>query len=670
MLYEIRGGSVSLGGEQILDHVHFQIKNKEKVALVGRNGTGKTTLLRLIAGEIRPDADDHVFHDVIYMADHIQIGILTQNPFPDPAVWSMSVDEMMEADLDRDHALSPDDRLDFYRTFTGLGFTDRDRKKRIGDFSGGERTKIALARLFMKKPDLLLLDEPDNHLDVRGMEWLEDRILAYPGAVLMVSHDRYFLDRTAEVVYELQEKKLRRFAGNYTAYRKEADASNEKDWKAYKAQQKEIKRLQDLIDRFKHKPKKASMARSKKKVLERLPRLKEPKEKEIYRFADPIEPEKKGPKLVLESREAGIGYSREAMLFSLDLSLKRGRKIGIVGDNGTGKSTLLKTLSGEIESLTGSIRIGQGVRLGYFSQHGADHMESKDPEGKRLTVLDHFRKHFPHWTDKEVRTCLGHYLFPGPDASKYVDELSGGERSRLLLAELLEDRPNLLLLDEPDNHMDIPAKETIESALKAYGGTLLFVTHDRYFLNAVADSLLLLDGEGVRFYPFGYDHYQYRIRKRKEGITTGMDPVEAENTHLVESLMAVPKKERHQTARFNTEQAYTDWQLILAARQLEKAREELVRYGKQLDCAYYSQYYRDYLDAFGALDMYENATGFDGDLFDGSEKCLDTYGDSLISSKEDDNSHLSHLEENYTQSCLIWYDRWVAYEYAFADYHE
>ncbi len=646
MLYEIRGGSVSLGGEQILDHIHFQIKDKEKVALTGRNGTGKTTLLRLIAGEIRPDCDDHLFHEIIHMAEHVRIGMLSQNPFPDPSMLSMTVRQMIEDDLD------------FYRTFTGLGFTEKDREKTIGDFSGGERTKIALARLLVRKPDLLLLDEPDNHLDVRGMEWLEDRICNYPGAVLMVSHDRYFLDRTAQIVYELKNQKLTRYPGNYTAYKREADAANAREWKAYKAQQKEIKRLRDLIDRFKHKPSKASMARSKKKILEKMTLLEKPRDREIYPFTDPLEPASKGPRLVLESRKAGIGYRREELLFCLDISLKRGRKIGIIGGNGSGKSTLLKTIRGEIPNLSGSIRISQGVQMGYFSQHGADRIETRGQDGKRLTVLDHFRGHFPHRTDKELRTSLGHYLFPGPQASKYVDELSGGERSRLLLAELLEERPNFLLLDEPDNHMDIPAKETIEAALKAYGGTLMFVTHDRYFLNALADSLLLIDSEGVRFYPFGYDHYQYMVRKRREGDFSGVDPVEAENTHLVESLLAVPKKERHQTSRFNTEQSYTDWQLILAKRQLDKIREEMDRI-----C---------HIEIYDVEMPDQDPRGWEKDLANDyyAGKSSNHCGEMEIISRiqEKKKALLPGLEEKYTQICLIWYDRWMEYQEAFADY--
>ena len=690
MLYEIRGGSVSLGGNLILDHIQFQIKNREKIALVGKNGAGKTTLLRLIAGEITPDPDDHLFHAPVYMAEHISIGRLDQVPFQDPSILKVRVDDYlgldrtgMEARTDDFPGLgrtSPqvmaDDFSDMGRTspgtmtedcpdtgqvteawslekaardqkilriFKGLGIPEELRRSKIGDLSGGEREKIVLVRLLADKHDLLLLDEPTNHLDMTSVEWLESYINDYPGAVVIVSHDRYFLDQTAEIVYALDRGKLTRFHGNYSDYQREAEADYERRMKAYKAWDKERRRLQDLIDRFKHKPRKAAMARSKRKVLERMEKMEKPEPREVHRFKDDILPHKKGPKLVAEAREALIGYSESQSMFTLDLSLRRGRKVGILGANGAGKTTLLKTLYGLIPCLSGSIRIGQGVEAGYFTQHSPEEMKTRDEDGRELTVLDHFKSHFPLMTDKEIRNQLASYLFRGQDAGLLTSRLSGGEKSRLMLAELFESRPNLLILDEPTNHMDIPARETIESALKAYKGTILFVTHDRYFLQTVADSLLIIDQDGLHYYPFNYDHYQYMLGKRKQGESGGMDPVLAENTHLIESLKAVPKKERHQTPRFSTDQSFADWQLTLAARRMEGIRDRLEEYREK--------------------EMY---------ILDSVKpevpSCPETTEESCWRCYEDREEEIRRLEDDYTAACLDWYDCWINYEKAFASY--
>ena len=658
MLYEIRGGSVSLGGDLILDHIQFQIKDREKIALVGKNGAGKTTLLRLIAGELSPDPDDHLFHAPVYKAEDITIGKLDQAPFQDQSGLQVRVDDFLGLTASEGRAddgpdtgqtmeswsLEKADRTrEILRIFKGLGFPDQRISSRICDLSGGEREKIALVRLLAGKYDLLLLDEPTNHLDMASVEWLESYISAYPGAVVLVSHDRYFLDQTAEIVYALDGGKATRYHGNYTDYQKEAEADYERRLKAYKAWDKERRRLQDLVDRFKHKPRKAAMARSKRKILERMEKVEKPAPLEAHHFKDDIIPLKKGPKLLLEAREAGIGYSKDCILFRLDLSLRRGRKIGILGSNGTGKTTLLKTLYGLIPCQSGTIRIGQGMEAAYFTQHSPEEMETCDGDGREMTVLDHFKSHFPHMTEKEVREELAAYLFRGQEMSVLTASLSGGEKSRLMLAELFESRPNLLILDEPTNHMDIPARETIESALKAYRGTLLFVTHDRYFLQAVADSLLIIDQDSLRYYPFGYEHYQYLLGKRREGETGGIDPVLAENTHLIESLQAVPKKERHQTSSFSTEQAYADWQLTLAARRLEGIREKMLE------------------DYHKSMDATIIPLPSDHDRTDPAFLCLEIL--------QDREAKRNKLEDDYTAACLDWYDRWQDYEKAFASYY-
>ena len=619
MLYQIREGSVSLGGELILDHIHFEIRGKEKIAVVGKNGCGKTTLLKLIAGRILPDQDDKLFQSVIWTAEHVSIGMLEQQPFRDK---SRTVVVEMESLFDDEDPYSRekfDREQEFRRIFTGMGFALDDMKKPISCFSGGEQTKIALIRLFLTRPDILLLDEPTNHLDIETTRFVESAIREYPGAVVMVSHDRFFLDQTAKYVCEIEGRRIERYPGNYTAFRKKKQEITEARWKRYKAQQEEIHRLTQQIERFKHKPKKASMARSKKSYLDRMEIVEKPRDEQVFHFPDKIIPLNKGSKQVLMAKDLVIGYLKDQPVLHLDYSLRRGRKVGVIGENGIGKSTLMKTLAGILPPLSGTLHTGNGIETGYYDQQVSAGLETFDRNGKTHTVLSWYRERFPDLDEGELRSSLGHYLFSGDEVMKPVSALSGGEKGRLKLAQLLESRPNLLLLDEPTNHMDIPARETIESALQSYTGTLVFVTHDRYFLRQVAESLVILDRDGISWYPFGYEHYLERMRKREEGGEGGLSPVEAENTLLVESLHAVPKKERLQSARFSTEQSYTDWQLQLALRQMREAEERLNEY--------------------------------------------------MIRTWEE-TEEFRLLEKDLLDKTLFWYDKWIDYQKAFAGYRD
>lgn len=563
MLYQITDGSVSVGGQLILSHINFEIKGNEKIAVVGPNGAGKTTLLRLLEGAIPLDRDDKRQGPGIVVSRKLLTGALHQQAFADGE--KTVEEELLSAcpcrdTFDRERFAY---EQEYDRLFTGFGFEKKDKVRKLSSFSGGEQTKIALIRLLLQKPDLLLLDEPTNHLDVESCEWLEEYLRTYEHAVVMVSHDRFFLDRCAEVVYEIVGKKLIRYAGNYTAYREEKQKRIRLQKKAWERQQEELERLDKVVDRFKHKASKSSFARAKKKQMDRMERVEKPEEDEVHLFTGELTPEILGSKRVFEAEHLKLGY--EKVLLELSLSIRRGQKIGLIGSNGVGKSTFLKTVAGLIPPLSGDYSMGNQVTIGYFDQHSAELRSEK-------TVLEHFYSLFPAMTEKEVRSILGAYLFGGRKAAVRVDSLSGGERARLVLAELLTSRPNFLVLDEPTNHMDVQARETLESAFRAYTGTILFVSHDRYFIRQVAESVLIFEGPGAMYYPFGYEHYLERVRRRKFGISIAAQ-ISAEDQALVAGLQAVPKAERHRLREISTESAYQDWKYRLLMEQLEPVEE-------------------------------------------------------------------------------------------------
>ncbi len=541
----------------------------EKIALVGQNGAGKTTLLRLIAGELSLDRDDKRKGPGIFRSRALSVQMLRQTPVCGDV--SRTVEEELLAACPQG---DPFDRERFayeqeYDTlFTGFGFSKTDKTRPLSSFSGGEQTKIAMIRLLLAKPDILLLDEPTNHLDLETVSWLEHYLKHYPKAVVMVSHDRFFLDQTAEIVCHVTGGKILRYSGNYTQFRKEEQRQNAQALKAYEQQQEEIMRLNELIERFKHKPKKAAFARSRKKLLERMELLEKPAFDGPHRFTGELSPLIPSSKWPLETEHLNFGYDKPLM--DLTLRVRRGQKIGILGQNGAGKTAFLKTAAGFLPPLKGSMTFGNHVVIGYFDQHSAE-ITSEE------TVKEHFHRQFPAMTEKEVRSTLGAYLFGGKDASKKVSALSGGEKARLVLAELLQSRPNLLLLDEnlllldePTNHMDIQAKETLESAFQSYTGTILFVSHDRYFIKQVADSMLIFEDRKAMYYPFGYEHYAERKMRMKYGENLTAQ-VTAEDQALIASLKAVPKAERHRLKEIPTEEARRDWQMGLAEKALETA---------------------------------------------------------------------------------------------------
>lgn len=535
MLYQISNGAVAFGDDVILHSIDFEIRNTEKIAIVGRNGCGKTTLLKLISGEVemeKLDSDESAF---IAKAGNPEIGYLKQIAFDDPDVTLeqevrkcfVKMDERKAelaraaAELEHDYSdekvarytameeAFKDDGGYYYEKeyevmIRKFGFSDDERKKPIRDFSGGQQTKIAFIKLLLSKPDILLLDEPTNHLDVTTIEWLEGYLKSYPKAVVVVSHDRMFLDNVVDVVYEIEYGTARRYPGNYTNFIARKKENYDKQMKDHIAQQKEIERLQRMVTRFKGKPTKTAMAQSKQKAIDRMVIIEAPDKYDNKTFHANFQPEKETGNDVLYTSELAIGYDHPLSVVSLDL--KRGEKLGILGGNGLGKSTFLKTIVGKIPALSGEYRFGTNVQIGYFDQQMAMYTSNK-------TVLDDFWDEYPHLTETEARNALGAFLFSGEDVFKNVNMLSGGEKVRLALCKILKTRPNVLVLDEPTNHMDIVGKETLESMLKDYKGTLIFVSHDRYFVKKVATQLLVFEDGTTNLYQFGYEQYQEKLDK-------------------------------------------------------------------------------------------------------------------------------------------------------------
>ena len=538
MLYQISNGAVAFGDDVILHSIDFEIRNTEKIAIVGRNGCGKTTLLKLISGEIemeKLDSDESAF---IAKAGNPEIGYLKQIAFDDPDVTLeqevrkcfVKMDERKAelaraaAELEHDYSdekvarytameeAFKDDGGYYYEKeyevmIRKFGFSDDERKKPIRDFSGGQQTKIAFIKLLLSKPDILLLDEPTNHLDVTTIEWLEGYLKSYPKAVVVVSHDRMFLDNVVDVVYEIEYGTARRYPGNYTNFIARKKENYDKQMKDHIAQQKEIERLQRMVTRFKGKPTKTSMAQSKQKAIDRMVIIEAPDKYDNKTFHANFQPEKETGNDVLYTSELAIGYDHPLSVVSLDL--KRGEKLGILGGNGLGKSTFLKTIVGKIPALSGEYRFGTNVQIGYFDQQMAMYTSNK-------TVLDDFWDEYPNLTETEARNALGAFLFSGEDVFKNVNMLSGGEKVRLALCKILKTRPNVLVLDEPTNHMDIVGKETLESMLKDYKGTLIFVSHDRYFVKKVATQLLVFEDGTTNLYQFGYEQYQEKLDREAE----------------------------------------------------------------------------------------------------------------------------------------------------------
>ncbi|MGN0274526.1 MAG: ABC-F family ATP-binding cassette domain-containing protein [Chordicoccus sp.] len=694
MLLEIRDGTVSRGGKTVLERFSFDIKGTEHAAIVGRNGAGKTTLLEVIAGTRELDADEKNPGSGLFRSRAFTVGMLHQTAVSDP---ELTVEEAMRAAILSgkpedfrwsEERFAEEQRYD--KMFTRFGFAKEDKQKKLGAFSGGEQIKIALIRLLLAEPDVLVLDEPTNHLDLAAVEWLEQYLREYRKAVVMVSHDRYFIDQVADVVWEVTHGRVVRYPGNYTQYRAAKAARYKRQLAAWRRQQEEIARQDELIEKFRHKPKKAKFARSRKKMLERMTRIEKPDMDDAVIHTGEILPARPGSKWVLECEHLKIGYEKSQPVKELSFRLRRGQKVGIIGPNGTGKSTFLKTVAGLLQPLAGKVSLGAHIDLAYFDQmtagkvleetaaagstgielptdtaefSGADaaasdspaRVSSKMPE--RLNVIEYFHSRFPSLTGKEVRTILAGFLFTGRDLGTPVDSLSGGEKSRLVLATLLQSRPNFLVLDEPTNNMDIPAKETLESLFREYKGTILFVSHDRYFLSEVADALLIFEqgDQPVMYHPFGYRHYEERRRREMNG-----DPAvtrTAEDERLIADLRAVPKGESHRLREIPTEEAALDWRFHLCRMEIDQAEERVQQeeeaLGEMMEPAWNTE-----------VSYAEDSDNIEPDItLNDVHPTIAEYLETPSSEKDPrilaQQKRLEDANQKLTETLLVWYDLWL-----------
>lgn len=523
MLIQVSSGTVFYGANDVFENIDFTINENERVALVGRNGSGKTTLLKVLTGQ------QELSSGQVFKNNKITISYLEQNAlinsnktirqefeevFKDLLEKEKRIEELSKQ-LETNHdtklieqfsKLQDEFKLEggytyeseMYTVLAGFGFKKDDIDRNVSSFSGGEKTKIAFAKLLLAKPDLLLLDEPTNHLDLSTIEWLENYLAKYKKAMIIVSHDRTFLDKTVNVVFELEYGNIKRYAGNYSSFVEQKKNDFIHQEAAYKRQQKDIKRLEELIEKFRYKKNKAAFAQSKIKYLERMEKIEDPKKADNKTFKAKFICGVRGGRSVLSLDHFKVGY--DSPLAEVTLNIERGNRICVMGDNGTGKSTLLKTIIGQLKPLDGYMNLGHQIEIGYFDQTLANFHSGN-------TVLEELWNDYPDLDMYKIRSTLGAFLFTADEVFKEVSVLSGGEKVRLSLAKLMLKKANFLILDEPTNHLDILSKEALENALNEYDGTILFVSHDRYFIKKIATSCLVIEENGVSYYPDGYKDY-------------------------------------------------------------------------------------------------------------------------------------------------------------------
>ncbi len=537
MQITIVNGAVEYDGEPILSQIDFTVRDREKIALVGRNGCGKTTLLKAIVGQVELVRGTGEEDLGFFVSGKPEIGYLQQVAASHAATMYEEVTSAYAKVIELENRMNAaqlkmekDSCEENVRVFSSLceryeneggytykkecltairkfGFSDADMQKPLNEFSGGQRTKIALLKLLLSRPELLLLDEPTNHLDVEAIEWLENFLKDYKYSCVIVSHDRMFLDRVVNVVYEIEYGELTRYRGNYTAFSAQKKENYDKAVKEAALKYKEIERLQKIVEKFRYKANKAAMAQAKLAQIRRIGTVEDPARFDTRTFRTSFNPAEQTTQKTLVMEKLSFGYDKP--LGELSAVIEKGDKVGIIGANGCGKSTLVHTLMRTLPALSGTAEFGVGVKVGYFDQ-------TLTQAATEDTVLDSFRQEFPSLSDTEARTALGSFMFCGEDVFKRVCDLSGGEKVRLALCRILKRRPNLLILDEPTNHMDIVGKESFEALLKDYGGTVIVVSHDRYLINKVCNRLIVFSRGKAELYDCDYTEYERIIAEREK----------------------------------------------------------------------------------------------------------------------------------------------------------
>lgn len=602
ILLQVNGLSKLYGAETILANIKLEVQTRDRIALVGRNGAGKSTLLKIIAGELSHDGGE------IIKPKDVSIGYLAQNTGLETAltIWDEMLTvfshlQQMEKKLRRlEHEMGQEENFSNTATYerlladydqlqldykdqggyqyeadirsilSGLGFPVETHQTTISTLSGGQKTRLALGKLLLTKPDLLILDEPTNHLDIDTLTWLEQYLQGYPGAILIVSHDRYFLDKLVTQVYEISNKESRRYVGNYSKYLDSKAALYEQEMKRYEKQQEEIAKLEDFVQKNIARASTTKRAQSRQKQLDRMELLTRPLgDSKSASFHFDIE--KQSGNDVLQVKDVSIGYDKEPIIEHVNMRLTRGDSVALVGPNGIGKSTLLKSIVNKLNTLRGEVSFGSNVSIGYYDQEQANLTSSK-------RVLNELWDDYPLQPEKEIRTILGNFLFTGDDVLKPVSSLSGGQKARLALAKLMMQKSNLLILDEPTNHLDLNSKEILENALIDYPGTLLFVSHDRYFINRVTTTVVELSIAGAQEYLGDYDYY---IEKKNEMIERAEfekqeEDAPVQKTIAQEKLNYLEEKERKKQERQRARKIEEIEQNILTLEEeIAKLEEEL-----------------------------------------------------------------------------------------------
>lgn len=524
--------SVEYDGTPVIYQADFVIHENEKIALIGRNGCGKTTLLKVLTGEVEYQKGEDDAPYGIFTSGNPVIGFLKQTSNDDKS--KTMFDEILDAyssliKIEKDMESALEDlqndscdqnvrrysrlceqfereggytyKKEYLTAVKKFGFSNEDMQKPLCEFSGGQRTKISLLKLLLSKPDVLLLDEPTNHLDLEAIEWLENYLCAYKKSCVIVSHDRMFLDKIVNVVYEIEYGETKRYQGNYTSFTAQKQQAYDKALKDSIMRKKEIDRLSALVERFRYKANKAAMAQAKLKQIERIGEVGTPSNFDTATFKSNFQPERETVEKAVVLDKLVFGYDKP--LGQINTIIKRGDKVGIIGQNGCGKSTLVKTIVHKIKALDGSATFGLHAQVGYFDQTSTQSFST-------LTVLEDFQNEFPMLSNTEARSALGAFMLSGDDVFKRICDLSGGEKVRLALCKILRKKPNILILDEPTNHMDIIGKETLERLLANYTGTVITVSHDRYFVNRVCNRLIVFDGGKVELFDGKYSDYEAR----------------------------------------------------------------------------------------------------------------------------------------------------------------